>query len=195
MRFIAINTHLLGALFSMVFLGFCGSISAATLFINANGYTLNAQGELKQFSALAFEKDKITGVFKTNPDLTPYSKVFDARGRTLLPGLIDAHGHVLGYGEALRAIDLLNAASLPATLARIRAHTSKSKQKFITGFGWNQAMWPSKTFPTASDLDAVESKRPVILGRVDVHAVWVNSVVMAMAGITENTPAPEGGKS
>jgi len=173
---------------------FSSAVSAAYLFINAKGYTLNAKGELVQFSALAFDKDKITGVFKTTPNLKPYSKVFDARGRTLLPGLIDAHGHVLGYGESLRSIDLVNTESLKDALGRIRSQTETSKEHFFTGFGWNQEMWPDKAFPTARDLDAVESKRPVILARVDVHAVWVNSVVMELAGITADTPSPEGGE-
>ena len=68
------------------------------------------------------------------------------------------------------------------------------KRRWIIGFGWNQELWPEKRFPTAADLDAVVSDRPVVLERVDGHAIVANSAAMKAAGVTAATPAPAGGE-
>src|SRR5205823_6163135 len=68
------------------------------------------------------------------------------------------------------------------------------KNAWVVGFGWNQELWPEKRFPTAADLDAIVPDRPVVLERVDGHAVVTNSAAMKAAGVTAQTPVPTGGR-
>ena len=100
---------------------------------------------------------------------------------------------MFGLGEIASGVDLFTPTSLPAALRAVadfaRAHP---KNAWIIGNGWNQEAWKLGRFPTAADLDAVVSDRPVLLRRVDVHATWLNSTALAMAGITKDTPAGSG---
>ncbi len=171
---------------------------AQTVIDHANGYTLTAAGTLQRFTSLAFDaqgKVVVAGSEAQTAAALPGAKHVDAQGKTLLPGLIDAHGHVFGLGEIASGVDLFTPTSLPAALRAVadfaRAHP---KNAWIIGNGWNQEAWKLGRFPTAADLDAVVSDRPVLLRRVDVHATWLNSTALAMAGITKDTPDPAGGK-
>ncbi len=114
------------------------------------------------------------------------------KGRTLLPGLIDAHGHVMSLGERALAVDLSETTSLAAAQAAVKANPGQGA--WIRGGGWNQERWGLGRFPTAAELDAVTGNRPAILRRVDGHAVWVNSAAIKLAGITAATPDPAGGR-
>jgi predicted amidohydrolase YtcJ len=119
----------------------------------------------------------------------------DGRGRTLLPGFIDAHGHVLGLGFAALQLDLVGTSSLEEFKQRLKAYaTAHPDARWIVGRGWNQELWTEKRFPTAADLDSVVSDRPVVLERVDGHALVANSAAMKAAGVTSSTPAPSGGR-
>jgi hypothetical protein len=121
--------------------------------------------------------------------------VVDAQGRILLPGLIDAHGHVTELGFAALQLDLVGTTSLADLQQRLRAYAAAHPQsRWIIGRGWNQELWPDKRFPTAADLDAVVPDRPVVLGRVDGHALVANSAAMRAAGVTPATAAPPGGR-
>ena len=110
-----------------------------------------------------------------------------------MPGLIDAHGHVMWLGKNLSQLDLRNTTSLEQVLASVKAFGNKNDDGWIIGSGWNQENWPGKTFPSAADLDSVFKDRPIMLTRVDVHAIWVNSKALELAGIAK-TPAPKGGE-
>ena len=171
---------------------------ADTVIVNANGYTLNAKGDLVQFAALAFDdKGKITAV-GTAADVkarAPGARQVDVQGKTVLPGLIDAHGHVFGLGQMLTQLDLSQATSLDGALASIAAYArANPTQTWLRGRGWNQENWKLGRFPTAADLDPVVSDKPVWFERVDGHAGWANSRALAAAGITDKTPDPAGGK-
>lgn len=161
-----------------------------------NGYTLGQTG-LQQFSALAI--DATGKVIATGDEslLEQYvdATVIDGKGLTMLPGLIDAHGHIEGLGAALNALSLHNVPSKAEALERIaaydRAHPGSG---WLLGRGWNQVYWTGKQFPTAADIDAVVADRPVWLERVDGHAGWANSKAMQLAGINDDTIDPHGGK-
>ena len=106
---------------------------------------------------------------------------------------IDAHGHVMDLGFAALHLDLTGSTSLAELQQRLRAYAATHRSDpWLIGFGWNQELWPDKTFPTAADLDAVVSDRPVVLERVDGHAVIANSAAIRAAGVTEATPVPPG---
>jgi predicted amidohydrolase YtcJ len=172
---------------------------ADTVIGNANGYTLDSKGKLAHFSALAFDdKGKIIAVgsaAQVAAKAAPGSKRVDMRGQTVLPGLIDAHGHVFGLGAMLTQLDLAATASLDAALKAIGDYArANANQAWLRGRGWNQENWKLGRFPTAAELDAAVADRPVWLERVDGHAGWANSRALAAAGITDATPDPVGGK-
>ncbi|HZB69830.1 MAG TPA: amidohydrolase, partial [Sphingomicrobium sp.] len=170
---------------------------ADTLIHNANGIQVGADGKLRRFESLLIGDDgKVVRTFtKVQNPHAPNAARIDAQGRTLLPGMIDAHGHVMGLGLAALRLDLMGVGSLVELQARLRDHAAANPDAaWILGRGWNQELWADKRFPTASDLDAVVPGRPVSLGRVDGHALVVNSAALKAAGITAATRDPVGGK-
>ena len=174
-------------------------VCARTVIANANGYTLDATGHLHRFAALVIGDDG--RVEATLPEgakePTPAKGDFrlDAHGRTLLPGLIDAHGHIMELGLSLLRLDLRGTVSLADAQSRIRAYASaNTAAPWLLGSGWNQAAWAPASFPTAADLDAAAPVRPAWLERVDGHAGWANSAALKAAGITARTPNPPGGR-
>jgi len=169
-----------------------------TILDHANGYTLTAAGQLQRFSSLAFDdlgRIVAVGSERDTAAQAPKAEHIDVQGKTVLPGLIDAHGHVFELGEIASGVDLFSPPSLAGALKAVadygRAHP---KNAWIVGYGWNQEIWKLGRFPTAAELDAVVKDRPVLLHRVDGHAVWVNTKALEMAGITPDTPDPADGK-
>jgi predicted amidohydrolase YtcJ len=171
--------------------------SADTLVDNANGITLTETGALQHFEAMLIDDNgKVVRLLQKGdkkPDRTSFR--LDAKGKTILPGLIDAHGHVMGFGFGLLTLDLSDTRSLDEAKAKIAAYAAQyPNRKWIIGRGWNQEVWGLGRFPTAADLDSVVSDRPIWLERVDGHAGWANSAAMAAAGITDKTVSPPGGR-
>jgi predicted amidohydrolase YtcJ len=169
-----------------------------TLVSNVNGIQVGADGKLQHFRALTIGDDgKVRQVIE-HPELVRLAGItgtIDGGGRTLLPGLIDAHGHVVDLGTAAMSVRLTGASSIADLQQRLRAYTAAHPGKaWIGGFGWNQELWPDKRFPTAADLDAVVPDRPVVLERVDGHAIVVNSAALEAAGVTAVLHDPDGGK-
>jgi predicted amidohydrolase YtcJ len=174
------------------------SAAADTLVSNINGIQVGADGKLQQFRALVVTDDGKVRQVIAHPELVRLAGItntIDGGGRTLLPGLIDAHGHVLDLGMTQMTVQLVGTSSVADLQTRLRnyaaAHPSDA---WIIGFGWNQELWPDKRFPTAADLDAVVPDRPVALERVDGHAVVANSAAMKAAGVTAQTAVPAGGR-
>ena len=167
-----------------------------TLYTNVNGYTLNSNRELLQFSALEFTDDKISRLYSQGDELpSDIDVIVDGNGQTLIPGLIDAHGHVLSYGLSLLRVDLTGAASEQDAVQRVVDFFADNRQlDWIQGRGWNQVLWDSNAFPNASSLDAMFSEKPIWLTRVDGHAGWANSVAMERAGVESRTLDPDGGQ-
>ncbi|WP_257385925.1 amidohydrolase [Tahibacter caeni] len=120
----------------------------------------------------------------------------DAGGRTVLPGLIDAHGHVLGLGLSLLNADLRGTRSKAEIIGRLRKQaTVMPADAWLVGRGWDQNDWPEKAFPTAADLDAAFPQQPVYLSRVDGHAAWVNSAALRrIARDLDGDWQPDGGR-
>lgn len=164
---------------------------------DVNGYTLDGAGKLHRFQALLVADGKVvaTGSRAEIAARAAKATVVQGNGRTLMPGLIDAHGHVLELGESRSRADLTEAKTLDATLAAVRAFAgSHPDEPWIRGRGWNQVTWKPARFPTAQQLDTVVSDRPVWLDRVDGHAAWANSAAMKLAGINRQTKDPVGGR-
>src|SRR5690606_1188353 len=101
---------------------------------------------------------------------------------TVIPGLIDAHAHVMELGYALLRADLSGAASVEEVVQRLQAFAATAPaDAWLVGWGWDQNLWESKAFPSAADLDAAFPDRPVWLSRIDGHAAWANTAAMRAA--------------
>ena len=170
---------------------------ATTLIENAQGIQVGPDGKIDRFRGLVVnDEGKVVQVLRgTAAPIMPFNRRIDAGGRTLLPGLIDAHGHVMAIGFSALQLDLTGTRSLEDLQQRLKAYAAAHPQaRWILGRGWNQELWPDRKFPTAADIDAVISDRPVWLGRVDGHAAIANSAAMQAAGFSVNTVAPQGGR-
>ncbi len=178
--------------------------SSETLVSNVNGIQVGPDGKLQRFGSLLINDDgRVEAVISaSHPRVKRYDRLINGEGKTLLPGLIDAHGHVVespGQGSGLGLLsvrlDLTGTTSIVDLQRRLKSFAdSHPDSRWILGFGWNQELWPDKKFPTAADLDAVVSDRPVWLERIDGHAAIANSAAMKAAGVTAQTPAPAGGR-
>jgi predicted amidohydrolase YtcJ len=125
----------------------------------------------------------------------PSTKLIDLHGRSATPGLVDAHCHLYGLGTDLENVSLRELPSEAAAVQKMaEAAKARPAGQWLIGRGWDQNKWPGQQFPTKKALDAAVGDRPVVLTRIDGHAIWVNSVALREAGITKATPDPDGGK-
>jgi len=121
--------------------------------------------------------------------------VISLPGKVAVPGLVDAHAHIRGYGLTLQRADLVGCAPVEQCLERVVAFAqAHPEQPWIEGRGWDQNDWPTLAWPDADRLEQVIPSRPVALRRVDGHALWANRTALAEAGIDDETPDPSGGK-
>tara|TARA_R110002096_G_scaffold435826_2_gene663590 strand:- start:126604 stop:128202 length:1599 start_codon:yes stop_codon:yes gene_type:complete len=170
-------------------------VKADLVFVGGDVYTMDAANP--RVTAVAIRGQHIVAVGDDEAIARHVGKgtrIVDLQGRTLTPGLSDAHCHLYGLGKSLEAVNLRDVKSATAA-AQLVLEASKSLQpgEWVTGRGWDQNIWEGQNFPNASTLDAVLPKRPVALRRVDGHALWVNSAALALAGIDRNTADPAGG--
>lgn len=183
--------------FGLVFLIACSTEPEITLIHQVNGYTLtSSEPGVVSFDAIAIQEGKVlaTGAEADLIAAYPNANLLDAQGKTLIPGLIDAHAHVMGLGASILNVNVMGIRTLDGTLEKVRDYADQYPDlAWIQGRGWNQVLWPENAFPSAQDLDRVVSDRPVWLARVDGHAGWANSAAMQLAGITRDTPDPDGG--
>jgi predicted amidohydrolase YtcJ len=173
------------------------SLSASGLIDNVNGLTVDATGDLVHFTGLVIGKDgkieKRLGRGDPRPERPDFR--YDGKGRTLVPGLIDGHGHVTSLGFSLLNLDLSQTRSLDQAKAKIAAFAAENPGRpWIIGSGWNQEVWGLGRFPTAADLAGIGGGRPILMSRVDGHAVWVNDAALTAGGVTATTKSPAGGR-
>jgi predicted amidohydrolase YtcJ len=174
----------------------CGRPAPADMLITGGTiYTMKAEHFYAQ--AVAVSDGRV--VFVGDEDRAmryrgPETRVLDLEGATLLPGLVDAHAHLLNLGSYIAELQLTGTKSV----AQIRSMVEKRRLEtpegeWIIGRGWDQNDWEVQEFPTWRDLDGTESN-PIYLKRVDGHAVWINSTALRLCGITRATPNPPGGE-
>ncbi|HEX8385206.1 MAG TPA: amidohydrolase family protein, partial [Rubricoccaceae bacterium] len=116
----------------------------------------------------------------------------EMEGRTVVPGLIDAHAHLMGLGESLLQADLVGTGSVAEIGERLRAFAATAEPgAWVTGRGWDQNDWGAGgAFPTREMLDTFVPDRPVWVQRIDGHASWANTAALRAAGIDPDAPAP-----
>lgn len=169
---------------------------ADVLIDNVNGVTIDADGKVKRFEALVIDDEgKVSQIIERGQERPQTDYLEDADGKVMLPGFIDAHGHVMGVGFGALTLDLSGTNSLEEALEAIRIFAEENEARpWILGRGWNQEKWGLGRFPTAAELDSAVSDRPVYLARVDGHAGWANSLAMKTAGVTAKSVSPSGGR-
>lgn len=173
---------------------------ADMLIVNGTVYTVDAANSTAE--AIAVRGSRIVAVGSTQDIQNRYTSqnVIDVGGKTVIPGLIDAHAHMLGLGEALTELNLVGTTSAEqiAKLVAEKARQAKPGE-WIKGRGWDQNDWGTgtgeKPFPTSAVLDNAAPNNPVILSRIDGHAIWVNSKAMQAASVSNDFAGEaEGGK-
>jgi predicted amidohydrolase YtcJ len=116
-------------------------------------------------------------------------------GRTIIPGMVDAHAHLLGLGQSLLLVRLQGSTTAEEVVSRIAARAANTKKgDWITGRGWDQNLWPVKEFPVHTALSSAVPDNPVFVSRIDGHAGFANALAMKLAGVTAATKDPEGGR-
>lgn len=176
------------------------TVAKPTVIKNIQGYTLASGSSATQpnwysFSTLVFDNGKVVATGDATL-ATRYkdSRIIDGKNQYLLPGMIDAHGHILSLGFSKLSIDVRGMSSADDTVQAVAAYAKKHQQlSWIKGRGWNQELWASRQYPQSKDLDEYLNDRPVWLKRVDGHAGWANKKAMEFAGITKDTLDPDGG--
>ncbi len=182
---------------SAVALAIAGPAAADTLVDNVQGVTIAENGKVDRFTGLWIGDDGRIKLVLKRGDRRPSGVDFllDGEGQYVIPGMIDAHAHVMGIGFAAMTLDLSDTTSLADAQARIAMFAAENpSNRWIIGTGWNQEKWGLGRFPTAAELDAIVADRPVWLERVDGHAGWTNSAAIKLAGVTAATPDPVGGR-
>lgn len=169
---------------------------ADVLVDNVAGITMDEDGKVKRFEALVIDDEgRIAQVIGRGEDRPQTDYREDGEGRVMLPGMIDAHVHVMGVGFGALTLDLSDTNSLEEALDKIRSFAAENESRpWILGRGWNQEKWGLGRFPTAAELDRAVADRPVYLSRVDGHAGWANSLALQAAGITASSKSPSGGR-
>ena len=167
-----------------------------TILFNGNIITLDA--ELPRASALAISYGRLVALgddSEINSLASSSTQVINLDGKTVMPGLVDAHLHWQAQSEALRSVNVFEVSSKELALERVaeRARMTAAGQ-WITGQGWAQDLWRERAFPSKADLDTVAPANPVFLSAKSGHAGWANSAALKAAGITDSTPDPEGGQ-
>ncbi|MBP2284448.1 putative amidohydrolase YtcJ [Flavobacterium sp. CG_23.5] len=183
---------LLFALFLLISCNQKNKIHVDTIVTNATIYTVN-----KTFGkawAMAIDKGRILAIGSDEEIANAYESknTIEAKGKFIYPGLIDAHCHFYGFGLNLQEVDLRGTKSMDEIIARIKTFQKEKNPEFIVGNGWDQNDWEIKKYPSKEILDKNFPNIPVVLNRIDGHAIIVNSKALKLAGITKDTKAVGG---
>ena len=168
-----------------------------TLVVNARVHTGDENAPIADFFGWdAQGRIQVVGRALDGRSVHTAKRVIDVGGRDVVPGLIDAHGHVMNLGFALLRANLFDAKDKADVIARLREFEKTLPEgAWLLGRGWDQNDWPGKQFPTAADLDEAFPDRPVWLERVDGHAGWANSAALrAVRRDLSGDWQPEGGR-
>jgi predicted amidohydrolase YtcJ len=170
--------------------------SADLVLTNGRIYTVDNARPL--VSAIAVKNGRIVFVgsdAEAKLLAAPSARVIDLAGNAVYPGFIDAHGHLLGLGNTLRRVNLAGSTSYEEVVDKVKAWAKDVKPgEWIQGRGWDQNRWPVKEFPTHEALSHAFPNNPVVLERIDGHAVLANQRAMELAHVSAATADPSGGR-
>ncbi|WP_298320001.1 amidohydrolase [uncultured Aquimarina sp.] len=184
---------LLGTISTLLFISCQQPKETADLLVfNANIYTVDDSQAKAEAFVVKDDKFIAVGSLEEVSKTYTFTDSIDAEGKTIVPGLIDAHCHFYRLGLQQQKVDLTGTASYDEVLTRIIDFQNEKKVSFITGRGWDQNDWEVKEFPTKEKLDSLFPKIPVAVTRVDGHAMLANQVALDLAKITIDTKVPGG---
>lgn len=163
---------------------------------NAHIYTVDANRPVVEAMAIRGGRVVATGPRHLIEAMKGAStRVLDAGGHTVIPGMVDAHAHLAGLGQALRIVNLVGTTSYQQIVDRVAARAREVPAgSWVLGRGWDQNDWADTRFPTHEALSKAVPDHPVLLERVDGHAMFANATAMKAAGITAATKDPPGGR-
>jgi predicted amidohydrolase YtcJ len=166
--------------------------SADLIIFNAKIYTVDKDFSVAQ--SMAIRDGLILAVGSDNDISERYHSAnrYDALSLPVYPGFIDAHSHFTGYAAGLQRADLRHATSFEEVIRIMQLHAEKHPTAWVVGRGWDQNNWPGKEFPSHHSLSEAFPDVPVVLIRVDGHAVIVNQEAMRSLAIDNNSSFPEG---
>lgn len=170
---------------------------AQGLIDNVNGITVDETGDLVHFTGLVIDDEGRVEKRLARGEKRPERPTFryDGKGRTLIPGMIDAHAHVIDLGFSRLNLDLRDATSLEEARQKIATFAAANPGRpWIIGFGWDHEKWGLGRFPTAEDLAGLGDGRPIWLERIDGHAGWANDAALTAAKVTATSKLPVGGR-
>jgi hypothetical protein len=175
--------------FLTIFLFSCGNNKRKVDLIVSHANVYTADGGFAVLQSFAVKDGKIVAVGTNESIALVYESdsTLDAGGKTILPGLIDAHCHFVGYGLGLQECDLVGTKSFAEVLDRVKKFAATNKKDWIIGRGWDQNDWAVKEFPTNKMLDSLFPGKAIFLKRVDGHAALVSSEGLRRAKITDST--------
>jgi len=163
---------------------------------NGNVHTMDARKPRAQ--AVVVHRDHIAFVGmddQVRELLRPGVEAINLNRRTVVPGFIDAHVHFAGYCLGLQRVELDGCKSVEEALARIEAKAKGLKPgQWLQGWGWNHNDWAVPEFPRKEMLDRIVPNNPAVMTRKDGHSIWVNTTALKLAGVTRDTPQPDGGQ-
>ncbi len=150
---------------------------------NATIYTLDAK--FSKCDCFAVSGGKFVAVGRESEIVSRYEahEIIDAGKKFVYPGFIDAHAHFYGYALNLEYADLTSSASEAEMIELLKKHASNHPTAWLVGRGWDQNKWQDKHFPDNQKLDELFPDTPVVLTRIDGHAVLANSSAIKLAGI------------
>lgn len=178
----------------MLIIGACGQKTEADLLLcNGKIYTVDSNFSITE--AMAVKDGKVLATGSNNEIKKSFTSenIIDLQGGIVYPGFIDAHCHFYGLALMLQQADLKGATSFKMVVERLKAHQTKLHPHWLLGRGWDQNLWEDKNFPDNTLLDENFPDIPVVLTRVDGHAVIANSKALELAGINTKTQI-DGGK-
>ncbi len=166
-----------------------------TIFVNGDIYT---QSTPTRAQAIAVSEGNVVMIGSNDEVLKLKQKntqIVDLGGHFVMPGFNDAHVHLAAAGMRQLEVNLTGSKTLQEMQNRISLRVSKAiPGEWIQGGGWDHTLWPGQTLPTRQDLDVATNGHPAIFVRVDGHIAIASTAALKAAGITAQTPAPEGGK-
>ena len=172
------------------FLASCGNKSQVPVdLILHHGKVYTSDSAFAIFEAIAISGDSIVAIGSDKEILKSYAgnKSINLQGRAVYPGFIDAHCHFFAYGQDLQELNLKQTISFDDLINQTIDYFKKNNPSIIVGRGWNEEIWEIKSTPSKYKLDALFPETPVVLQRIDGHAVLCNQAALDLAQIDENT--------
>lgn len=170
------------------------SSNAELLLLNAHVVTMNDKQPSAQAIAIRGERTVWVGGSDEGKKLYPTARALDLHGATVLPGLIDAHGHLINLGESLTRLNLKDIPTEKEIVERVKQRAaSAAPGEWIVGWGWDEGKWASN-YPTNQALSVATPNNPVFLVGLHTFAAWANRRALELAGVSKDTKDPENGK-